>query len=287
MSFTSEYYKKTRYDKMLEKMRRINRTEREIKKQIKDVTNNLELIGLGVKNGDKKSRNELLTEKFVIANLRNAKTDFVKQLNETLEALEELKSKLTPQYNQVKKEASEFFKKYFVFTSKEIIDEFNWVCQSRYNKKPVVRMDTSTYIYHNGQKTKKNLNDFKAEVAKHNGENYDFENDFGLGYKLYFQIYMQEFHFIYLLPLDFNMKMTDNTTLEENLKTALHDKETELKVERSSFGKFIVPLDYTKIADDENNVISEVMTRLLWKVYDREIARDKKAKLEEEKEMDF
>ena len=218
----------------------------------------------------------------------------------TLKIFDYIKSRISKRLKRAKKEASEFYKKYFVFTSKEIIDEFNSVFKYLGHKKGIV--DFSTYAYLQNQKDSKikmTVKDFKAETAKRHGKDYDFEKDDTSEYKIYFSICENDkfshTQLLYELPLDFDMKLTDSTKLEDHLTTKVTAKKrnlrgepteyhTELMVKPSAYDKFIVPLDFTKI-DSTQTIVREVYNKLMSKVRLREIAREDRARAQSEKEL--
>ena len=297
--FEKEYDKVINYNKLSKKMRDLEFAKQRFEKKMDAVIEEL------------KSTTEITPKKFDLdaeealdnllgyVHFETGIKAIEKEKETTLKIFDFIKSRISKRLETAKKEASEFYKKYFVFTSREIIDEFNSVFKYLGHKKGIV--DFSTYAYLQNQKDSKikmTVKDFKAETAKRHGKDYDFEKDDTSEYKIYFSICENDkfshTQLLYELPLDFDMKMADSTKLEDHLTTKVTVKKrnlrgepeyhTELMVKPSAYDKFIVPLDFTKI-DSTQTIVREVYNKLMSKVRMREIAREDRARAQQEKEL--
>ena len=280
MGFTEEFKKVEKYERLQEELYGVSKRKREIEKDTKQLVEDINFLTKQITfKKVKPFSNEEYYKRMIDYQIFKAKINVEKHMRILNRKIDMFIEQLTPLYEKAREEASEFYKKYYVFTSEEIIDAFKRACSIYGRRKPIVEIDTSTYIAHSkeeGPKNKRTLNDFKAETAKRHGKDYKFENDFGYGYKVYLKIYWKNrYDFLYLLPLDFNMKMADNTTLEENLTTKVTNNYsektnyyTELQVKPSAYGKFIVPLDFTIIPTDRSESLTPIDGEVVKRVYE-------------------
>ena len=296
MEVEKEYEKVIKYNELVRKNSYMDISKVKVKRLIDVASKDLEDITNRLISQKDKDKTEELVEKNIIAEFAHVK----KHYENVLEELNILSAKMTKEYEQAKKEASEFYKKYFVFTSREIIDTINETCKFFGRKKPSIIIDTGALIFHNegeGPKNKRSVSDFRSEIAKHPAKGHILEKDIFVGYKLNFYLNQnpEGVGRWYSIPLDLDMKMTDHTTLEKHLATKVVERKddprkpeyyTKLYVKPSAHGKFIIPLDFTKISTN-SRIVQEFHSNLLQKVLLREFAREKRAEKEKEKTMEL
>lgn len=206
------------------------------------------------------------------------------RINSKIENCNKKKTELEKLFEQEKIKAFDIAKKYFCFETGEIADEFRNVCKKFYNSEPIVQIDVCAEIVHDKDepdfKTKRPLKDFLSKYENNDDNtNYRKRNENGIWDPEFFYIQIQlknkdknQFEFIYINPINLKTKLSDGTTLKDNLTTRLvheYSKQlgdeyfTYLHIKESAKNKIIIPLSPTKLtALGNKNITKEVVDNL-------------------------
>ena len=205
-----------------------------------------------------------------------------------LESLEDERQTIERKFKSAENNIKGFVEKYLTFSAKEVIAEFEKVSKKYGNKLPLITEIglSCQIVHHNDWKDYNKKFSLIEALVYLNDKNNAYTKDHSF---LYFQIKSNDndkvkFDFINVIPLDFELKLTDGSKLYKNLYTQLETDKTVFNKNKEYFtnvmlkesAKQNVPVMLDGISYIyENKIVKEVYENLynksLQKVKDEEI----------------